>query len=199
MASWLHSHLFCKQIFPCGKSQYQSRAIQHGLPLVALSTWSALSVVSSWVAGNRLCQERAQATALRNVVIKRDSQCPPHSFVLILLSSPLQSIMRGWIPWIITNQIVFFFCLLSVSAPQFLGCSFPGCQVSSQAAAQKCATQLANFWPWARSGASKAGRVRWVQSGQGCTIAMFLEATKLCSHPTAFKQSPTRTMLALCP
>lgn len=194
MASWLHSHLFCKQIFPCGKSQHQSRAIQCGLPLV-----SALCVASSWVAGNCLCQERAQATALGNVVIKRDSQCPPQCFVLILFSSPLQTIMRGWIPWITTNQIVFFFCPLSVSAPQFLGCSFPGCQVRSRAAMQKYAIQLAAFLTlgqeWSQQGWESKVGAEWTGLHYCCISGSNKD---VFSHHCLWAKS-ARTTLALCP
>lgn len=74
----------------------------------------ALGVASSWVAGRCFCQERAQAATLGNVVIKRDSQCPPQCFVLIPFSSPLRRIMRGWIPWVMTNLASFSFSAHSV-------------------------------------------------------------------------------------
>ena len=156
MASWLHGQLFCKWIFPCGKSQHQSRATQCGSLLAP-----ALHVASSWVAGNCFCQASAQAAALGNVVIKRDSQCSSQCFVLILFSSPLHTIMRGWIPWIMTNLDSFSFSAHSV----FLlhgsrDAYFQDARLAHRQWHRNAPAHWQHPWPLAPSRAGRAGRAQ---------------------------------------
>lgn len=121
----------------------------------------ALCVARSWVAGNCFRQERTQAAAFWNVVIKRDSQCPPQCFVLILFSSPLHMIMRGWIPWIMTNLDSFSFSAHSV----FLlhgswGAHFQDAGLAHRQWCRNVPAHWQHPWPQGLSGASQARRAQ---------------------------------------